>query len=83
MSFSMNCPYCGSRMEPGRIEAQQSLNFLLRGEKSSIWRFSKQGIVLAQAGLFSNGVVHGYYCAPCGKIIFNVSPSTLMKSTSK
>jgi DNA-directed RNA polymerase subunit RPC12/RpoP len=79
----MQCPYCGSRMEPGRLEAHQSLNFLLRGDKSSRFQFSKQGIVLAMPTLFSRGIAQGYYCAPCGKIIFNVTPSTLTKSTSQ
>jgi hypothetical protein len=70
-------------MEPGRIEAHQSLNFLLRGESGSAFRFSKRGIVLAMPTFFSKGAVHGFYCAPCGKIIFNTSPSALIKNTSK
>lgn len=78
----MNCPYCGSRMEPGRIESHQSLNFLLNGQKGSLFRFSKKGIVLAMPTFFDKGVVHGYYCAPCGKIIFNTTPAPLIKSTS-
>ena len=83
MNVPMTCPYCGSRMEPGRLEAHQSLNFMVNGEKSSPWRFSKKGIVLAMPTLFEKGTAHGYYCAPCGKIIFEVPPSPLIKSTSK
>ena len=70
-------------MEPGRIESHQSLNFLRDGERSTPWRYSKKGLVLAMPTLFEKGVVQGYYCAPCGKLIFNVSPSTLIKNTSK
>jgi DNA-directed RNA polymerase subunit RPC12/RpoP len=79
----MNCPYCGSRMEPGRVEAHQSLNFLLRGETGSMFRFSKRGIVLAMPTLFAKAEALGYYCAPCGKIIFNTAPTVLIKNTSK
>jgi hypothetical protein len=70
-------------MEPGSLDAHQSLNFMVNGEKRSPWRFSKKGIVLAMPTLFEKGSALGYYCAPCGKIIFNVSPSTLTKNTSK
>jgi hypothetical protein len=70
-------------MEPGRIEAHQSLNFLRNGESGSPWRFSHRGIVLAMPTIFSKAEAQGFYCAPCGKIIFNTSPSVLIKNTSK
>ena len=79
----MTCPYCGSRMEPGRIEAHQSLNFLRNGESGSPWRFSKKGVILAMPTLFAKAEVQGHYCAPCGKIIFNTAPAPLIKNTSK
>ena len=70
----MKCPYCGEAMAPGRIEADNLLQWIPDGERargSTRWARAPHGVVLAKYALLAPAAAEAYYCAPCGKVVID------------
>lgn len=71
MEKTLNCPYCGKKMNPGFIHQDRyAIKWIPEeNDKGAIMQLFSKGIKLTSA--FENPSIESLYCSECEKIIID------------
>ena len=67
----MDCPYCGSNMEPGVIQSPQEIIWQAKKHLINRADLYEGAVCLSRRSFWKGSAVEAWLCRDCGKVIID------------